>query len=80
MISVGEGTSMAKTIVEAKQTKAAKAKAARVLKAEQRDQAMLALSEKRYKLLGEDAIRECLKQQDKARKAANCQRTGSIFP
>jgi hypothetical protein len=49
-------------------------------KAEQRDQAMIALSEKRYKLLGEDTIQECLKQLDEARKAVSCQRRGSIFP
>jgi hypothetical protein len=59
---------MAKSSEEAKQAKAAKAKAARVLQAEQRDQAIIALSERRYKLLGEDTIRECLKQQDEARK------------
>jgi hypothetical protein len=47
---------MTKSVEEMKLAKAAKAKAARVLKAEQRDQAMIALSEKRYKLLGEDAI------------------------
>jgi hypothetical protein len=36
--------------------KAAKAKVVRVMKAEERTKAMIALSEKRYKLLGEDTI------------------------
>jgi hypothetical protein len=61
---------MTKSVEEVKLAKAAKAKAARALQAEQRDQAMIALSERRYKLLGEDTIRECLKQQDEARRLA----------
>jgi hypothetical protein len=49
---------MAKSSEKAKQAEAAKAKVARALQAEQRDQAMIALSERRYKLLGKDTIRE----------------------
>jgi hypothetical protein len=41
---------MAKSSEEAKLAKAAKAKATRALQAEQRDQAMIALAEKRGKL------------------------------
>jgi hypothetical protein len=74
MISVGERTiSMTKSIEEAKIAKAAKAKAVRLLKAEQRVKAMIALSEERGKLFGDDILRECMEQDEARRLAVSCE-------
>jgi hypothetical protein len=63
---------MTKSVEEVKFTKAAKAKAARVLKAEQRTKAMVALAEKRGKLEGEEVRRECMEQDEARRLAVKC--------
>jgi hypothetical protein len=63
---------MTKSVEEVKLAKAAKAKAARVLKAEQRTKAMIALAEKRDELEGEDIERECREQDEARRLAVSC--------
>jgi hypothetical protein len=63
---------MTKSVEEVKLAKAAKAKAARVLKAEQRTKAMIALAENRGKLEGEEVRRECREQDEARRLAVSC--------
>ena len=63
---------MTKSVEEVKLAKAAKAKVARALQAEQRDKAMIALAEKRGKLWGEDIRRECMEQEEARRLAVSC--------
>jgi hypothetical protein len=63
---------MTKSVEEVKLAKAAKAKAFRALKAEQRIKAMIALSEKRDELKGKDIERECMEQDEARRLAVSC--------
>jgi hypothetical protein len=58
--------------VAVKLAKAAKAKAARVLKAEQRTKAMIALAKKRGKLEGEEVRREYGEQYEARTLAVKC--------
>jgi hypothetical protein len=71
-ISVGEHTSMTKSVEEVKLTKTAKSKDARALQAEERTNAMIALAKKRGKLEGKEVRRECMEQDEARRLAVSC--------
>jgi hypothetical protein len=63
---------MTKSVEEVKLAKAAKAKAARALQAEERTNAMIAQAKKRGKLWGEEVRRECREQDEARRLAVSC--------